>query len=107
MYTQKIHEHWARPDCTKEFEENDGSVFNGKCPLLKKHASKDLLALFLAMTKVAMLKITFQQCNHGNPSYPPPKATPQEIAGLIKGLLTIGRPAINPLLLGGAPLGFP
>ena len=33
---------------------------------------------------------------HGNPSYPPPKATPrQEIAGLIKGLLTIARIPLN------------
>ena len=53
MYTQKIHEHWARPDCTKEFEENDGSVFllNGKCPLFKKTCLQRFVGPFFGNDK--------------------------------------------------------
>ena len=45
--------------------------------------------LQVLVLRVAIIIYLYQ----GNPSYPPPKATPpQEIAGLIKGLLTIGSP---------------
>ena len=56
------------------------------------------------MTRVESFAMEFKGILATPQSYPP-----QEIAGLIKGLLTIG---IDPLFLGGvalggAPLGFP
>ena len=77
------------------------SLFNRKCTykswMFLSHPIQVVMLWTPLLSQVILMsaeekKNPLREVSHGNVRYPPQSYPPQEIAGLIKGLLTIGFP---------------